>query len=73
MQRLLNSAYIYRMEVSYTLEDLCNADLELVRVNKIGACYIRPIVLRGYGEAGVNPVDCPIEVYIACGLGKISR
>jgi branched-chain amino acid aminotransferase len=66
MQRLLNSAYIYRMEVSHTLEDLCNANLELLRVNKIGACYIRPVVLRGYGEAGVDPVGCPIEVYMAC-------
>jgi branched-chain amino acid aminotransferase len=66
MQRLLNSAYIYRMEVSHTLEDLCNANLELLRVNKIGACYIRPVVLRGYGEAGVDPVGCPVEVYMAC-------
>jgi len=66
MQRLLNSAYIYRMEVSYSLDDLCHANLELLRVNKIGACYIRPVVLRGYGEAGVDPVGCPIEVYMAC-------
>jgi branched-chain amino acid aminotransferase len=66
MQRLLNSAYIYRMEVRHTLEDLCNANLELLRVNKIGACYIRPVILRGYGEAGVDPVGCPIEVYMAC-------
>jgi branched-chain amino acid aminotransferase len=66
MQRLLNSAYIYRMEVSHTLEDLCNANLELLRVNKIGACYIRPVILRGYGEAGVDPVGCPVEVYMAC-------
>ena len=55
MQRLLNSSYIYRMEVPYNLDDLCNANLELLRVNKIGACYIRPVVLRGYGEAGVDP------------------
>ena len=66
MQRLLNSAYIYRMEVRHTLEDLCNANLELLRVNKIGACYIRPVVLRGYGEAGVDPIGCPVEVYMAC-------
>ena len=50
----------------YSLDDLCNASLELVRVNKIGACYIRPIVLRGYGEIGVDPLGCPIEVYMAC-------
>ena len=66
MQRLLNSAYIYRMEVPFNLDDLCNANLELLRVNKIGACYIRPVVLRGYGEAGVDPLGCPVEVYMAC-------
>jgi branched-chain amino acid aminotransferase len=66
MQRLLNSAYIYRMEIRHTLEDLCNANIELLRVNKIGACYIRPVILRGYGEAGVDPVGCPVEVYMAC-------
>jgi branched-chain amino acid aminotransferase len=65
-QRLLNSAYIYRMEVPYNLDELCEANLELLRVNKIGACYIRPMVLRGYGEAGVDPQGCPIEVYLAC-------
>src|ERR1700690_3279123 len=47
MQRLINSAYIYRMELPYTLDALCNASLELVRVNKVPACYVRPIVLRG--------------------------
>ncbi len=66
VQRLLNSAYIYRMEVPFTLEELCAANLDLIRVNKIGACYLRPIVLRGYGEAGVDPKGCPIEVYLSC-------
>ena len=66
MQRLLNSAYIYRMEVPFTLDELCAANLDLIRVNKIGACYLRPIVLRGYGEAGVDPKGCPIEVYLSC-------
>jgi branched-chain amino acid aminotransferase len=66
MQRLLNSAYIYRMEVPFTLDELCTANLDLIRTNKIGACYLRPIVLRGYGEAGVDPNGCPIEVYLAC-------
>jgi len=80
MQRLLHSGHIYRMDAPYSLDDLCNAALELVRANKLGACYIRPIVLRGYGEMGVDPRACPIEVYMACwewgkylgeeGLGK---
>jgi branched-chain amino acid aminotransferase len=66
MQRLIHSAYIYRMELPYSVEDLSNAALELVRVNKTPACYIRPIVLRGYGDAGVNPTNNPIETYLAC-------
>jgi branched-chain amino acid aminotransferase len=66
IQRLINSARIYRMEFPYTLEQLVAASLEVVRVNKLNACYIRPIVLRGYGEVGVNPFPSPVEVYIAC-------
>ncbi len=66
LQRLLNSARIYRMDIPYTLDELCGAAVELVRVNKMNACYLRPIVLRGYGEVGVNPFSCPVEVYMAC-------
>ena len=66
MQRLLNSAHIYRMGISFTLDALCQAALDLVRENRIGACYIRPIVLRGYGDAGVDPQNCPVDIYLAC-------
>ncbi len=66
MQRLLNSAYIYRMELPYTVDQLCTTGVEVVRVNKMDACYLKPIVFRGYGEVGVNPFPCPIEVYMAC-------
>jgi branched-chain amino acid aminotransferase len=64
MQRLLDSAKIYRMEVEYTRDELVTAMAELIRDNGVSPCYIRPIVLRGYGEAGVNPFNSPIEVYI---------
>jgi branched-chain amino acid aminotransferase len=66
MQRLFNSAHIYRMEIPFSLDDLCQGAVELVRVNRMGACYLRPIVLRGYGEVGVNPFKSPIETYLAC-------
>src|ERR1700722_2454974 len=66
MQRLVNSAYIYRMEVPFSVDELNNAATELVRSNKMQSCYIRPIVLRGYGDAGVNPFNNPVEVYMAC-------
>jgi branched-chain amino acid aminotransferase len=66
MQRLINSCRIYRMELPYTADDLSSVAVEVVRANKMEACYIKPIVLRGYGEVGVNPLSCPIEIYMAC-------
>jgi branched-chain amino acid aminotransferase len=61
----LDSAKIYRMAVPYTLEELCAAVVDVVEANGVAPCYIRPIVLRGYGEIGVSPKGSPIEVYIA--------
>ena len=65
MQRMLDSAKIYRMELPFTLEELCAAAVELVEANGVTPCYIRPIALRGYGEIGVSPKGSPIEVYMA--------
>ncbi len=65
MQRLLDSARIYRMNLPWSLDQLCSAVVELTEANGVAPCYIRPIALRGYGEIGVNPRGCPIEVYIA--------
>ncbi|PYX76420.1 MAG: branched chain amino acid aminotransferase [Acidobacteria bacterium] len=65
IQRLLDSAKIYRIDLDYTTEELVTALVELVKSNRVWPCYIRPIVLRGYGEAGVNPFNSPTEVYIA--------
>ena len=64
MQRLLDSAKVYRIDVDYTREELVSAILQVVKNNGVWPCYIRPIVLRGYGEAGVNPFNSPTEVYI---------
>ena len=66
MQRLINSARIYRMELPYSVEEFGGVACELLRINKMGACYLKPIVLRGYGEVGVNPLTSPIEIYMAC-------
>ena len=65
MQRLLDSAKIYRMDIPYSLDELCAAVVDVVEANHVAPCYIRPIVLRGYGEIGVSPKGSPIEVYIA--------
>ena len=67
VRRMIDSAKIYRMEdLGFSPDQLAEAMLELVRVNHMDACYIRPIVLRGYGEVGVNPLRNPIDIYIAC-------
>ena len=64
MQRLLDSSKIYRIDVDYTRDELVAGMVDLVKTNGVSPCYIRPIVLRGYGEAGVNPFNSPTEVYI---------
>src|SRR5450432_67447 len=64
MQRLMDSAKIYRIDVDYSRDELVAAMVEVVKNNGVSPCYIRPIVLRGYGEAGVNPFNSPTEVYI---------
>ena len=65
VNRLFDSAKIYRMEIPYTCQEICEAILETIRVNKLEACYIRPIVFRGYETLGVDPMGCPVEVVIA--------
>jgi len=66
MQRLLDSAKIYRFDLKYGVDELCSATAELVRINGLRSCYVRPIVLRGYGDVGVLPVNVPTETYLAC-------
>lgn len=65
IQRLRDSCHIYRMNPSYSVDQLVDACLDVVRVNGFSECYLRPIVFRGYGSFGVNPLPNPIEVYIA--------
>jgi branched-chain amino acid aminotransferase len=66
MQRLINSGRIYRMELPYSVEQFGAVATELVRRNKLSACYVKPMAMRGYGEVGVNPLSSPIELYMAC-------
>lgn len=66
VDRLLRSAELYYMPVPYSAEELRAATLELVARNGLRECYIRPIVFRGYGQLGLNPLDCNVDVTIAC-------
>ncbi|MFZ1082274.1 MAG: branched-chain amino acid transaminase [Candidatus Kryptoniota bacterium] len=65
LKRLENSAKIYRAEIPYTMVQLKQAIMETIRANKMKACYVRPLVFRGYGEVGVNPSNNPIDTVIA--------
>lgn len=65
MRRLLDSIKIYRSDISYSVEELEKAAIETIKANNLKACYIRPIVFRGYGEVGINPTGCPVDVAIA--------
>jgi branched-chain amino acid aminotransferase len=62
--RLLASARIYRMDSPFTQPQLEAAVLDTIRVNNFKACYIRPLMYRGYNALGVNPLPCPVEVAI---------
>ena len=64
IRRLIDSARIYRMEPSYDQRTLTAAVVDLIKVNEFKACYIRPLVYRGYDSLGVNPGPCPIDVAI---------
>ena len=66
LTRLVNSCKIYRMELRYTVDELVAACCELVERNELDACYVRPMVMRGYGAAGMVPFDSPVEVYLPC-------
>ena len=65
INRLFDSAKIYRMEIPYTRAEIKEAILETIRVNQLAACYIRPVVFRGYENLGVDPMGCPVDVVIA--------
>lgn len=65
VNRLFDSAKIYRMEIPYTRDQVKAAILETIRANRLKSCYVRPIVFRGYGELGVNPMPCPVDAVVA--------
>jgi branched-chain amino acid aminotransferase len=65
LDRLFKSAELYYMPIPYTLEELRTATHELIAANELRECYVRPIVYRGYGQMGLYPLDCNVEVSIA--------
>jgi branched-chain amino acid aminotransferase len=64
MRRLIDSARIYRMVPEYDQQTLTQAVIDLIKVNGFKACYIRPLIYRGYSQLGVDPAPCPVDVAI---------
>jgi len=65
IDRLFNSARVYMIDIPYSAEELVAATKEVVRSNRLTSCYIRPIAFLGYGEMGLNPLPCSVDVAIA--------
>jgi branched-chain amino acid aminotransferase len=65
LRRLHASARLYYMDIPYTVAQLREATHELIAANGLRECYIRPVVYRGYGQMGINPLECEVGVSIA--------
>jgi branched-chain amino acid aminotransferase len=64
MKRLFRSAQVYMIDIPFSLEEMVQGAKDTVRASGLQACYVRPIVYRGYGEMGLNPLNAPINVAI---------
>jgi branched-chain amino acid aminotransferase len=65
IERLFDSAKIFMIDIPYTVDELVEATKATVKINGLESCYIRPLVYLGYGEMGLNPLPCPVNVSIA--------
>ena len=65
MSRLHDSALLLHIEIPYSVDELVAAKLETIRANEVESCYIRPLAYLGYGEMGLNPLPCEVNVSIA--------
>ncbi|HVF11842.1 MAG TPA: branched-chain amino acid transaminase [Actinomycetota bacterium] len=64
IERLFRSSKIYMIDVPFSTKQIIDATKELIAANELKSCYIRPIVFHGYGEMGLNPTICPVNVSI---------
>lgn len=65
IERLEASAKVYRMEIPYSVDELVEASVDTVANSGLDSCYLRPVVFRGQGPMGVNPLKNPVETFIA--------
>jgi branched-chain amino acid aminotransferase len=65
VRRLFRSAHLYHMDIPYSVEEIEDAIKQTISANGLDECYIRPLVHRGYGEVGINPLGAPVNVSIS--------
>jgi branched-chain amino acid aminotransferase len=65
IKRLHDSAHLFMMDLPYSVDELVEATKATIRANDVESCYIRPLAYLGYGEMGLNPLPCPVQVSIA--------
>jgi branched-chain amino acid aminotransferase len=65
VKRLINSAKIFKAEIPYHFDEICEAIIETIKINYLEACYVRPIAYRAYGDLNVNPLKNPVDLTIA--------
>ena len=65
MERLHRSAKIIKMDLPYSVDELCEATIDIIKKNNLKSCYIRPLAYYGYGQMGVDPTGAPVDVIIA--------
>jgi len=65
VDRLFDSAKIYKMEIPFEKAEIANAIKKTITINNLKSCYIRPVTFRGYKELGVSPLNCPVKTAIA--------
>jgi branched-chain amino acid aminotransferase len=66
IERLLDSCAICTMDCPYTRDQIVQACIEVVRVNKMPSCYLRPLVYLGYGALGLGSLEPPVKTMVAC-------
>jgi branched-chain amino acid aminotransferase len=64
MKRLFRSAQVYMIDIPFSIEEMVEGAKDTVRASGLQSCYVRPIVYRGYGEMGLNPLNAPVNVAI---------
>ena len=65
IDRLFRTCKIFMIDIPYTRDEIIEACKETVRASGLDECYLRPLVYLGYGEMGLNPLPCPVNVSVA--------